>query len=180
MYKLWDIKHQRRRTIFGAINFFAWHKKFLASNRGGTSQDFSHSNHSSRAGALTCDSRVRAKTGTGDRGLNLLLSVTKAWNINILALLQFAPWKKVEEKVEFIFEAKKFTDTTRLPFESSRVIFRVDSWLVPPLASNDCTGRGWKICPTMSLLAWRSRMAFPYSKVLWPEPNPLPWTERTN
>ena len=30
-------------------------------------------------------------------------------------------------------------------------------------------------CPTMSLLQCRSRMAFPYSKVLCPEPKPLPW-----
>ena len=33
------------------------------------------------------------------------------------------------------------------------------------------------IFPHMSLLLWRSRMALPYSRVLWPEPRPLPWKE---
>ena len=50
--------------------------------RGGTSQDFSDSSHSSRVSALIRDSRVRAKKG--DWRLTLLLNVTIALYINIL------------------------------------------------------------------------------------------------
>ena len=49
--------------------------------RGGASQDFNDSSHSSRVSALTRDSRVRAKMGDGR--LTLFFSVTITLYINI-------------------------------------------------------------------------------------------------
>ena len=72
----------------GSSNFVFESLSGSVSRRGGTSQDFSDSSHSSRFSVLTRDSRVIAKKG--DWRLILLLSVTITLHMNILAKFYLA------------------------------------------------------------------------------------------
>ena len=103
-------------------------KRTRVGGRGGTSQDFSNFSHLSQVSALTHDSRVIAQKG--DWRLILLLSVTIAVYINILAKFHLAQWQKVEEKVKLIFESCKiyWLDSTQVLWvKSNLIIFWVES-----------------------------------------------------
>ena len=78
-------------------------KSFLLPSRGGTSQDFNDSSHSSRVSALTRDSLEL----NGWLETNLLFSVTIALYIKLLSKFHLTQWQKVAKKVEFIFESCK-------------------------------------------------------------------------